>query len=118
MYGLHKVIFDIYDNWLHFRPILSEINNPAYILAEFQELNLSSLTSNDYNVNNSFAFVEKIIEHDSDSFMDRLEETINICYNTIFEKIEKVEDLSKIEFKDFSYLATKQSYSILNEKLY
>ena len=39
-----------------------------------------------------------------------LEETINICTNTLFENTEKVEGLSKIEFKELLSLATKESY--------
>ena len=39
-----------------------------------------------------------------------LEETIDICTNTLFENTEKVEGLSKIEFKELLSLATKESY--------
>ena len=46
-----------------------------------------------------------------------LEETIDICINTLFENTEKV-GLSKIEFKKLLSLATKESYSIFNRKLY
>ena len=42
-----------------------------------------------------------------------LEETIDICTNTLFENTEKVEGLSKIEFKELLTLATKESYFIL-----
>ena len=47
-----------------------------------------------------------------------LEETIDICANTLFENTEKVEGLSKIEFKELLFLATKESYFIFNGKLY
>ena len=46
-----------------------------------------------------------------------LEETIDICINALFENSEKV-GLSKIEFKKLLSLATKESYSIFNGKLY
>ena len=39
-----------------------------------------------------------------------LEETIDICTNTLFENTEKVEGLSKIEFKELLSLAAKESY--------
>ena len=45
-----------------------------------------------------------------------LEETIQIRINTLFENTKKVRALSKIEFK-FSF-AIKESYFILNRKLY
>ena len=76
-------------------------------------------------VKDSFAFVEEIVEQDSEFFdVDSLfanislEETIGICTNTLFENSEKVEGLSKIEFKELLYLATKESYFIFNGKLY
>ena len=82
---------------------------------------LKSLTSDEYTVKNSFAFAEEIVEQDSELFVGSLdvdslfvnialEETIDICTNTIFENTEEVEDLSKIEFKELLSLATKESY--------
>ena len=47
-----------------------------------------------------------------------LEETIDICTNTLFENTEKIEVLSKIELKELFPLATKESYFIFNGKLY
>ena len=47
-----------------------------------------------------------------------LEGTIGICANTHFQNTERVEDLSKTEFKELLSLATKESYFILNGKLY
>ena len=47
-----------------------------------------------------------------------LVETIDICANTLFEIAEKVEGLSKIEFKELSSLAIKESYFIFNGQLY
>ena len=38
-----------------------------------------------------------------------LEETIDICTNTLFKNTKKVEGLSKIEFKELLFLATKES---------
>ena len=47
-----------------------------------------------------------------------LKDTIDIRTNTLFETTEIVEGLSKIELNEPSSLATKESYFILNEKLY
>ena len=47
-----------------------------------------------------------------------LEGTIDICTNTLFENTERVEDLSKIEFKEILSLATKESCFTFNGKLY
>ena len=72
-------------------------------------------------VKDSFAFAVEIVERDPEVFVGRLdvdslftnillEETIDICTNTLFENTEKVEGLSKIEFKELLSLATKESY--------
>ena len=45
-------------------------------------------------------------------------ETIDICANILFENTKKVESLSKMEFKELLFLATKESYFIFNGKLY
>ena len=90
---------------------------------------LKSLTSNEYTVKDSFACAEEIVEQDSEFSMGSLdvdflftniplEESIDICANTLFENTEKVEALSKIEFKELLSLATKESYFIFNGKLY
>ena len=128
MYGLCKVHKDIIDNCPPFRPILSAINTPTYKLAKFLVPILKSLTSNEYTVKDLFAFAEETVKQDSQFFMGNLdvdflftniplEETIDICLNTLFENMEKV-GLSKIEFKKLLSLATKESYSIFNRKLY
>ena len=46
------------------------------------------------------------------------EETIDNCAITLFENTEKVEGLSKIEFKELQFLATKEPYFFFNGKLY
>ena len=104
------------------------INTPTYKLAKFLVPILKSLTSNEYTVKDSFAFAEEIVEHDSEFFMGSLdvdslftnislEETIDICNNTLFKDTEKA-GLSKIEFKKLLSLATKESYFIFHGKLY
>ena len=44
--------------------------------------------------------------------------TIDICTNTLFENMEELEGLSKIEFKELLSLARKESYFIFNRQLY
>ena len=79
---------------------------------------LKSLTSNEYTVNDTFALADQIVEQGSEFFMGNLdvdslftniplEETIDICTNTLYENTEKVEGLSKIEFKEPLSIATK-----------
>ena len=45
----------------------------------------------------------------------QLEETIDICTNTLFENIEKVEGLSKIEFEELYFLLQKNPILFLME---
>ena len=120
---------DIIDNCPPFRPIFSAINAPTYKIVKFLVPILKSLTSNEYTVKDSFASAEEIVEQDSEFLMGSLdvdslftnipfEETIDICTYTLFENMEKVQGLSKIEFKELLSLATKESYFIFNGQLY
>ena len=129
MYGLCKVHKDIIDNCPPFRPILSAINTPTYKLAKFLVPILKSLTSNEYTINYSFTFAEKVFAQGSNFFMESLDDdsliannplgdTIDICTNTLFEKTEKMEGLPKIEFKELLPLAIKESYFTFDGKLY
>ena len=96
---------------------------PTYKLAKFLVPILKYLTSNECRVKDSLAFAEEIVEQDSEIFMGSLdvdsffnniplEETIDICTNTLFENTVKVEGLSKKGFKELLSLPTKKSYFI------
>ena len=52
----------------------------------------------------------------ADSFLINIpfEENNDICTNTLFEDNERVEGLSKIEFKKLLSLVTRESYFIFN----
>ena len=100
---------------------MSEVNTRTYNLAKFLVPILKALTSNEYIVKDLFAFSEETVKQDSQFFMGNLdpdflftniplEETIDICLNTLFETMEKVEGLSKIEFEKLLSLATKETY--------
>ena len=128
IYKLCKVHKDIIDNCPSSRPILSLINTATYKLAKFLVPILKSLTSNAYTVKHSLDFVEEIVDLGSEFFMGSLdidspftyvsfEEIIDIYPNILFENAEKIEGVSKIEFKELLSLA-KKSYFISNEKLY
>ena len=90
---------------------------------------LELLTKNKYTVRDSFNFVIDIAEQYSGNFMGSLdidslftniplEETIQICTNNIFKNSDIVHGLKKSEFKDLLSLAIKESYFILNNRLY
>ena len=105
---------------------MSTVNTPTYKLAKFLVPILKSLTSNEYTVKDSFAFAEGIVEQDSEFFMGSLdvdslfiniplEEIIDVCANTHFENTERVEGLSKIEFKSFYLLLQNNPILFLME---
>ena len=47
-----------------------------------------------------------------------LEETIDICANTLSESTEWVEGLLNLKFKELVTLATKESYFVFNGQLF
>ena len=86
MYGLCKVHKDIVDNCPPFRPILSAINTPTYKLAKFLVPILKSLISNEYTVKRKHRCFMESVDVDSLFTNIPLEEAIDICTNTLFEK--------------------------------
>ena len=100
MYGLCKIQKDIIDNCPSFRSILSTINIPTCKLAKFLVPILKPLTSNEYTIKDSFVFAEEIVEQDCECFIGSLdvdslftniplEETIDLCANTLFKITKK-----------------------------
>ena len=82
------------------------------------------MTVNEFTIKDSFAFAKEIVDQDSSLFMASLDvdslftnipldETINICTESIFNESDTVEGLNKFEFKELLSLATKESYFIL-----
>ena len=129
LYGLCKVHKAIADICPPFRPILSAIGTPSYKIAKFLVPILSKLTVNEFTIKDSFSFAKEIVEQDSSLFMASLDvdslftnipldETINICTESIYDQNDTVEGLSKSEFKELLSLASKESYFIFNEFLY
>ena len=83
---------------------------------------------NEFTVKDSFSFAKEIVEKDSsfymgsldvDSFLTSiaLEETINICTESIYNENDIIKGLNKSEFKELLSVATKESYSIFSDFL-
>ena len=77
----------------------------------------------------SFCFAEEIVNQNSNFTMGSLdvdslfanvplEETINICCDTLFKETDIYEGYSKSEFKTLLSLGSKESYFFFNEVLY
>ena len=128
LYGLCKVHKELLMFVTPFRPILSAIGTSTYKIAKFLVPILSCLTINEFTVKDSFSFAKEIVEQDSNFYMGSLdvdslftnislEETINICTESIYDQNDSIESLNKSEFKKLLSLATKESYFIFNEIL-
>ena len=58
LYGNPKVHKTVVNNTPKFRPILSAINTPTYLLAKYLNTILLPLTANEFTVKNPFDFAE------------------------------------------------------------
>ena len=67
--------------------------------------------------NNSFLVISSLGD---DSLFTNipLDETIDICTNTIYSQQNVIESINKEEFRNLLLLATKESYFIFSEVLY
>ena len=137
MHGLWKylkissilIIVNIVNNRPSFWLPLSAANTRTYNSANLQVPILKFLNGKEYTIKNTVAFAEKNIEQISKLFMGNLdfgslvinthfERSIIISTNILFKNTEKVEGLSKIGFKEFLPLPTKESYFFFNGKFF
>lgn len=126
LYGLPKVHKDNHP----LRPICSSVNSYNYKLASELASILSPYTKNSFTVKNSFTFVNEIKELTVDeSFLCSfdvkslftsipLNETIEIALNYLFRDSDKVQGLSRPQFKKLLEIATKETNFIFNSKFY
>ena len=128
LYGLCKVHKAIVDVCPPFRPILSAIGTPTYKLAKSLLPKTASVTTNEVSIKDSFCFTEEIVNPNSNFIIGNLdvdslftsiplEETINLCCDTLFKETDIYEGYSKSEFKTLLSLASKESYFFFNEVL-
>jgi hypothetical protein len=108
-----------------FRPILSSIGTCTYKLAKFFVPLLKQHTINEFSVNDSFSLADNIREQNGSLYMTSfdisslftnipLDETIEICVNTVFHRKKKVKGLLKRQFKALLTHATKSSCFLFN----
>ena len=90
---------------------------------------LSPLTVNDYTVKDSFAFVNEIRHQNTNLLMASLDveslftnipldETIDICTNSLYANDTIINGIDKENFKKLLTLATKESFFLFNNKFY
>ena len=104
MYGSCKVHKKCVDGCPPFRPILPTLQTPTYKLAKYLVPILKPLTNSKYTVKDSFNFTTENVEQDFSNFMGSLdidslstnillEETIEICTNSLFKNRDMVHGL-------------------------
>ena len=124
-----KVNKMVINNTPKFRPILSAINTPTYLLAKYLNTILSLLTTNEFTVENSFGFTEEVVNYDHYLYMASLdveslftniplEETIKNCVNDLFSNNFYSGKLSRKDLYELLKLATTESSFIFDNKLY
>ncbi|XP_057302827.1 uncharacterized protein LOC130636990 [Hydractinia symbiolongicarpus] len=129
LYGLCKIHKSIVNGSPPFRPILSAIDTPTYNLAKFLVPLLAPLTVNEYTVFSSFSFAEEISKQDSSLFMASLDvdslftniplqETIDICTDSLFSETDPVGNFCKSDFRKLLSLATENSYFTFDGQLF
>ena len=90
---------------------------------------LSPLTVNDYTVKDSFAFSNEIRHQNANLLMASLDveslftnipldETIDICTNSLYANDTIINGIDKENFKKLLTLATKESFFLFNNKFY
>ena len=128
MYGLPK----IHRESTPLRPILSANNTPSYNLSKFLVSKLTSLTTNEYTLKNSYEFSEYIktlrnanrltmCSFDVESLFTNipLNETIDIIIYQLYPNPDSLYDgFNKNQFKRLLQLATQTSNFIFNDTLY
>ena len=129
LYGLRKVQKEINNGLTPFCPILSAISTPTYKLAKFLLPFLRPLTQNEYTVTDSYHFAEEICKQDPNLYMASLDvdslftnipldETIDICIDSLYKDDENSPKIPKDVFHNLLTVATKESFFMFNNKFY
>ena len=112
------------NNTPKFRPILSAINTPTYLLAKYLNPILSVLVTNEFAVKKFFDFAEEVVKYDHNLYMASLaveslftniplEETIKNCVNDLFSNNPYSGKLSIKDSYDLLKLAQLNHLSFL-----
>ena len=99
------------------------------MLAKFLLKFLTPATTNEYTAIDSFHFAEEICQQDSklhvasldvDSLFTNipLDETINICFDNLYNDNEKTSNIPQHDFRSLLNIATKESFILFNNKYY
>ena len=132
LYGLPKIHKPDFSTKFQFRPIFAAYNCPSFKIAKYLVPILSPLTTNDFTLENSYAFVNALTESNLSSkcFMASydvsnlftnipLDETITFILNSLFSNHDSLFlGMTRELFKTFLEYSVKFSFFIFNGKLY
>ena len=129
LYGLPKIHKALVDGLPKLRPIISQIASPTYSIAKFLLKFIQPFASNEYTVRDTFHFVSMLDDKDHHLIMASLDveslftnipldETIEIVTSKVFANKQKVDGLSKTDFRRLLKLSTKGTVFYFNGKYY
>ena len=129
LYGLAKVHKIVTDDLPSFRPILSAIGTSTYKLAKFLVPVLEHLTTNEYTIKDSFTFAEELQSFDSKLVMASfdieslfanisLQETIDLCVESLFRDRTHVDNLSNDSFRELLTRTMSESLVLFDQEFY
>ena len=129
LYGLCKTHKKVLDKCLPFIPILSAIKTPSYNLAKFLVPLIEPITKNNFTVKNSFEFSKEICEQNPEYFMASLdveslftniplEETIKICFDSLYKNQELLCNISKNQCEKLLRAAFSNNYFLFDGIIY
>ena len=124
LYGLGKVHNEAQNGLPLFRSILSAIGTPTYKLAKYLLPFSTPLTQNEYNITDSLHFAEEICKRDPNLYMASLDvdslftnipldETIDVCIDSLYKDDEKSPKVPKDVFRNLLTVTTKESFLCL-----
>ena len=108
---------------------MSAVKTPTYNLAKFLVRLLEPIITNMYTVKNSFGFTKEIADQDPGHFMASLdveslftniplEETINVCCDSLFSNDAKVNNINKIDSGKLLRAALQNNFFNFQGKIY
>jgi hypothetical protein len=125
IYGLPK----LHKPDVPLRPIVSSIGTYTYELSKYLAEILKPLINSDYTVKDSFSFASEILSLDNVNFMCSfdvvslftnipLEQTLDICLDTLFSNCIKVNNLTRRQLKKLLTHAAKENHFMFEGKMF
>ena len=104
-----------------FKSIMAAVKTPTHNLGKFLVPLLEPITTNMYIVKNSFEFTKNVAGQDTGHFMASLdveppffqillEETINVCFDSLFTNDAKVNNINRTDFEKLLGAALQNNF--------